>query len=284
MSTVDSDEAIRLQLDRISSSATFQQVDRLKRFLEFVVLETVAGRGNQMKEYVLGIQVFDKDNSFDPRTDPVVRVQARRLRARLARYYEEEGSRDGVVIEMPKGGYAPVFKKPEALAPSQSVTRALASRNTITVAPFSDQSSEGDLDYFCRGLCQEIVHTLTSCESVRVLWYGTPSPGTAAAPRTCAKLRTGSMPRWWSPGAFGGLALSCGSLLRLSMGRVGPMSGPIRQMAIRRTCSVCRRRRRLPFSGGSMQRSVMDQRSGVAFPGLSKTSRLETCICRAAII
>jgi hypothetical protein len=80
MSTVDSDEAIRLQLDRISSSATFQQVDRLKRFLEFVVLETVAGRGNQLKEYVLGIQVFDKDNSFDPRTDPVVRVQARRLR------------------------------------------------------------------------------------------------------------------------------------------------------------------------------------------------------------
>jgi hypothetical protein len=70
MSSAISDEAIRLQLDRISSSATFQQVDRLKRFLEFVVLETVAGRGNQLKEYVLGIQVFDKDTSFDPRTDP----------------------------------------------------------------------------------------------------------------------------------------------------------------------------------------------------------------------
>jgi TolB-like protein/Flp pilus assembly protein TadD len=181
MSTVESDEAIRLQLDRISTSATFQQVDRLKRFLEFVVSETVAGRGTQLKEYVLGIQVFDKDNSFDPRTDPVVRVQARRLRARLAKYYEDEGSHDAIVIEMPKGGYAPVFKKAEPPVPTHSVTRVLASRNTITVAPFSDQSSSGDLDYFCRGLCQEIVHTLTSCQNVRVLVWDAPPANTGSS-------------------------------------------------------------------------------------------------------
>jgi len=181
MSTTSSEDSIRQQLDRISSSATFQQVDRLKRFLEFVVLETVAGRGNQLKEYVLGIQVFDKDASFDPRTDPVVRVQARRLRARLAKYYEEEGTHDVLVIEMPKGGYAPVFRKPEAPAPSHSVAHVLASRNTITVAPFSDQSPAGDLSYFCQGLCQEIVHTLTACENVRVLVWEA-EPGHAGSP------------------------------------------------------------------------------------------------------
>ncbi len=175
MTFIDSEEAIRQQLARISSSATFQQVDRLKRFLEFVVLETVSGRGNQLKEYVLGIQVFDKEDSFDPRTDPVVRVQARRLRTRLTKYYQEEGAHDLIVIEMPKGGYAPVFKKPDALPARHSVAHVLASRNTITVAPFLDQSPAGDLGYFCGGLTQEIVHTLISCESVRVLvWADQP--------------------------------------------------------------------------------------------------------------
>ena len=73
------------------ASATFRQVGRLKRFLSFIVLETLLGRGDQLKEYVIGVQVFDKDSSFDPRADPIVRVQARRLRARLVRYYREEG-------------------------------------------------------------------------------------------------------------------------------------------------------------------------------------------------
>src|SRR5262249_56814959 len=96
----------RQQLDRILSSTTFRQVDRLKRFLSFIVAESVAGRGHQLKEYVIGVQVFDKDTSFDPRADPIVRVQARRLRARLVRYYGEEGANDALVIELPQGGYA----------------------------------------------------------------------------------------------------------------------------------------------------------------------------------
>ena len=96
------------------TSVTFRQVDRLKRFLNFTVSEALAGRGDQLKEYVIGVQVFDKDSSFDPRADPIVRVQARRLRARLVRYYREEGGTDALVIELPKGGYTPVFKNREA--------------------------------------------------------------------------------------------------------------------------------------------------------------------------
>ena len=79
-----------------SRSKTFSQVDRLKRFISFIVTETVAGRGGDLKEYVIGVQVFGKEPSFDPRTDPIVRVQARRLRARLVRYYREEGQGDEV--------------------------------------------------------------------------------------------------------------------------------------------------------------------------------------------
>lgn len=162
-------EEILRQLDRIGSSTTFQQVDRLKRFLQFVVSETAEGRASQLKEYVIGVQVFDKDETFDPRTDPIVRVQARRLRARLTRYYAEEGQHDSILIELPKGGYSPVFKRTGTPAPTRSIARALASRNTIAVLPFSDQSPSGDMGYFCRGLGQEIVHALTGSQNLRIL-------------------------------------------------------------------------------------------------------------------
>src|SRR5262245_52911 len=105
------EKLIRQQLDRVVASPTFQQVDRLKRFLTFITLEAAAGRADQLKEYVIGVQVFGKEESFDPRTDPIVRVQARRLRTRLVRYYREEGANDDLVIDLPKGGYAPVFRR-----------------------------------------------------------------------------------------------------------------------------------------------------------------------------
>jgi serine/threonine-protein kinase len=167
----DSSATIRSQLDRILASATFQQVDRLKRFLSFIVLEAVAGRSDQLKEYVVGVQVFGKEALFDPRTDPVVRVQARRLRARLQRYYRDEGQADEVVIELPKGGYAPVFKRRESgMVPRRSgATALLRSRNTVTVMRFADDSPGGDFGYFCEGLRQEIIHRLTALEHVRVL-------------------------------------------------------------------------------------------------------------------
>src|SRR5678816_1150908 len=69
----DTGKTVRQQLDRMLASPTFQQVDRLKRFLSFIVTETIAGRGDQLKEYVVGVQVFGKEASFDPRTDPIVR-------------------------------------------------------------------------------------------------------------------------------------------------------------------------------------------------------------------
>lgn len=162
-------ESVQGQLNRITSSATFQQVDRLKRFLVFVVEETAAGRGGQLKEYVIGVQVFDKNVSFDPRTDPIVRVQARRLRVRLAKYYKDEGGHDTLLIELPKGGYTPSFRKLEPATAKRSIPGALASRNTVAVVRFSDQSPAGDLGYFCGGLGDEIVHALVAGQNLRVL-------------------------------------------------------------------------------------------------------------------
>ena len=77
-----------------------------------------------------------------------------------------------MLIELPKGRYAPTFKRLDTPLPKRSMARALASRNTIAVLPFSDQSPAGDMQYFCHGLAAEIVHTLTSSETVRVVSSG----------------------------------------------------------------------------------------------------------------
>ena len=171
------DKAVRQQLAHILASKTFSQVDRLKRFVAFIVGETVSGRGGDLKEYVIGVQVFGKEASFDPRTDPIVRVQARRLRTRLARYYLDEGNSDEIVIDLPKGGYAPVFRpRGEAPAAKRSVTAALVGRNTVAVMPWADYSAGGNLDYFCRGLRDETVQALTSLKALKVVALRPGSP------------------------------------------------------------------------------------------------------------
>jgi TolB-like protein/Flp pilus assembly protein TadD len=165
----DPEKTARQELERVLASVTFRQVDRLKRFLSFIVSEALVGRGNQLKEYVIGVQVFDKNTSFDPRADPIVRVQARRLRARLVRYYREEGGNDALVIELPKGGYTPVFKNREAAGSRRSIGPTLAGQNTIAVLPLADHSPAHELAYFCDGLRQEIIHALAKLEALRVL-------------------------------------------------------------------------------------------------------------------
>jgi TolB-like protein len=85
----------------------------MSRFLKFVIEQALAGDAERLKEYVIGIEVFDRDASYDPRVDAIVRVEAARLRAKLAEYYAGEGRSDAVVLTLPKGGYAPAIKLAE---------------------------------------------------------------------------------------------------------------------------------------------------------------------------
>ena len=82
------------------------------------------------------MEVFGKPESFDPRNDPIVRVQARRLRAQLARYYREEAPDSELSIDLPKGGYAPVFRLLKSAPVRRTISPALVSRNTVAVAAF----------------------------------------------------------------------------------------------------------------------------------------------------
>src|ERR1041384_5787451 len=99
-------DSIRAALQRIVSSPQLESSPSLCRFLRYVVEETLAGRGGQIKEYSLGAEVFSRGDDFDPRIDPIVRVQARNLRARMAKYYEGPGAGDTAIIELPKRTYS----------------------------------------------------------------------------------------------------------------------------------------------------------------------------------
>ncbi len=107
---------VRAALGRVLQSASFAHSPQLQRFLTFLVEETLAGRGAHLKEYVIGLEVFARPASYDPRVDSLVRVEARRLRAALASYYSGDGRDDTVVIDLQKGHYVPAFR--EAARPS----------------------------------------------------------------------------------------------------------------------------------------------------------------------
>ena len=96
-------------LARVLASQVFRGAARQCRFLEFVVRQTLDGHADQIKAFVIAIDVFDRDEGFDPVGDPVVRVQAGRVRQSLDRYYATEGATDPVRITIPKGRYVPHF-------------------------------------------------------------------------------------------------------------------------------------------------------------------------------
>lgn len=112
---------VRAALDKILRSSAFVKSERLCHFLRFVVESQLAGESERLKETVVGVEVFDREPDYDPRAQPIVRTEARRLRSKLEQYYQTEGDHDALVIEVPKGGYIPVFHAratPLPLAPT----------------------------------------------------------------------------------------------------------------------------------------------------------------------
>jgi adenylate cyclase len=167
-------ERIRTQLERILASALFVRSERLCRFLRFTVELTLSGETDRIKEYTLGRDVFDRDKNYDPRADSIVRVEARRLRRKLGEYYQEVGSTDPVSIEFPSGSYVPLFL-PRQPAPTRLTSptvlpdpRPLNPR-TVAVLPFRNLSSDPDQDFFCEGIAEEILNTLTTIPQLNVV-------------------------------------------------------------------------------------------------------------------
>lgn len=194
-----SPDAVRAACSRILASKVFENSERMIRFLDFVVNKTLAGQAGDLKEYVLGVEVFDRDQSFDPKTDTIVRVEARRLRRKLMEYYEGEGAKEAVRIDMPSPGYAVLFsllQTPVAVPSGRTWLRigtvaaglvllagglgwgvwwklrpaALpAGTDSIAVLPFLDMSAAKDQQYFCDGFTEELISALSSVQGLRVV-------------------------------------------------------------------------------------------------------------------
>jgi TolB-like protein len=119
-------DQVRGQLDRLLASSVFANAGRMSRFLRFVTERALAGDGERLKEYVIGLEVFDRDAGYDPRIDAIVRVEAARLRTKLAEYYAGDGRGDAVVLTLPKGGYVPVMQLQGRAAAAPNGAAALA--------------------------------------------------------------------------------------------------------------------------------------------------------------
>ena len=105
-----SEEALRAQLKKMLQSESFARSRRLRRFLRFCVEQTLLEQTENLKEYSIGLEVFEKPESFDPRMDSIVRVVARRLRSMVDHYYSTEGKDDPISIKFRCGSYVPTFE------------------------------------------------------------------------------------------------------------------------------------------------------------------------------
>jgi serine/threonine-protein kinase len=161
-------------LEKILAHQLFSRSGRMVRFLRFTVERALAGQADQLKEYLLGVEVFDRKPSYDPRVDPIVRVEARRLRAKLKAYYDGDGSADAVLIEFVSGGYAPRLGLREVPRQTAIVPpRQEAGVVTVAVLPFADLGGTPENQYFSDGLTEELIHALTKVPGMRVVAWNT---------------------------------------------------------------------------------------------------------------
>jgi TolB-like protein len=114
------EQDVRAELDRVLATKGFTSAGRLTKLLRYVVEKTLAGETDQLKEYAVGVEVFERDGNYDPRLDSIVRVEAGRLRSRLDEYYNGEGAGSPIRINLPRGGYSAQFNRHEQLTSPQA--------------------------------------------------------------------------------------------------------------------------------------------------------------------
>ncbi|QOY91205.1 tetratricopeptide repeat protein [Paludibaculum fermentans] len=200
-------------LEKVLATSLFRRADRQSRFLRHIVEQSALGDEQSLKEYAIGIAVYGRPADYDPRADPIVRVEASRLRARLREYYESEGTADAIRFEIPKGTYgvrvieeetAPAVREPASAPFSVPAARAplwIAAAATglvvmvacvlafvwqqrrqagairsLVVLPFADLSENRDLEYLGAGLSEQIIDQLVRIPGLRVLGQSSQSP------------------------------------------------------------------------------------------------------------
>jgi serine/threonine-protein kinase len=150
------------------SNRQFSESERLSEMLRFMVEETLAGRPT--KEHVIALEIFGRGDEFDPKLDPIVRVQAGRLRARLAQYYAADGRNDPVRIEFNQRGYQPIFRL-RGDTPGGSLSRmdeSIPERASVAVLPFVNHSENRCFDHLGDSISGEMIFALSRFPGLRV--------------------------------------------------------------------------------------------------------------------
>jgi len=168
-----SDETILAELSRILASSQFMGTSRSKRFLEYIVKETLSGRGDDLKGYTIALDVFDKSTNFDSNQNTVVRVQATQVRRRLKLYYADQTDHSGVQISLPKGRYKPIFLT-HSSAPA---VNKLATRETqsafdypiLEIQPLKNHSEEQSHQSFTDSVTTELIHKLSELNVFQII-------------------------------------------------------------------------------------------------------------------
>ena len=194
-------KAIREELVRILNSGPFHQAQRRQRFLEYIVNEALAGRGERLKGYTVAQAVFDRSETFDSNIDPIVRLEAGRLRDRLREYYEGDGRDDPIRIELPKGTYTPHIEfrqaatldpaPPDRAAPIKQLMLAAAvlliiaaglwglqhwnsgpslpDKPSVAVLPFDNIGTDPKWDRLAYGMTEDIITDLSHSKDLVVI-------------------------------------------------------------------------------------------------------------------
>jgi tetratricopeptide (TPR) repeat protein len=170
---------IRAELDLILRSRTFIQSHRIRRFLQFVVEESLLGQPHRLKEYLIGLEVFDRREAFDPRVDSIVRVEARRLRYKLEEYYRTEGREDSVRIVLHKGSYVPIFEYRN----SGNGAGPMAPRRSMEISMFSLINATPDTGSAAEDIQRRLAHVLIKegCFQVVAQFQPNPAPSEPGA-------------------------------------------------------------------------------------------------------
>ncbi len=172
-----SKEAIYQQIERIFTDSFFLNSDILKRFLVFIVDETMLGNSNLLKEYTIGIKVLNKPINFKPQENGIVRIHAGRLRRALNHYYNAQGAQDTLRIYVPKGSYVPFFCNPN----DKTIDDAFINTNkshinaspAIAVLPFGHLNDHAIENSLADGLGFQLTTELMMFEEISVIAYYT---------------------------------------------------------------------------------------------------------------
>ncbi|MGD9384619.1 MAG: hypothetical protein PVH55_11260 [Desulfobacterales bacterium] len=175
---------IRRQLQRILDSPEFHATDQQRKFLEFVVTEALAGRNLEIKGYTVATQVFGRKENFSQATDPIVSIQANKLRRALERYYLVAGKQDSIHIDILKGTYVPTFSEQTMIESDATelnskitVESFKGSWPTVLIRPFKNLTGNPEMNHWASGLATELATEITRYQEIRVLIQGPEAVG-----------------------------------------------------------------------------------------------------------